>query len=110
MRRRERPGKNRWSTETAYAITSLTAPQASPAELAAIIRGRWIIEDRLHWVRDMDHDEDRSPDPHRQRPSHHGHLRNPALTMRLTGATSIAAALRYHARRPDRPLRTIMNC
>jgi hypothetical protein len=32
------------------------------------------------------------------------------LILRLAGATSIAAALRYHARRPDWPLRTIMNC
>jgi hypothetical protein len=30
--------------------------------------------------------------------------------LRLTGQTSIAAALRYHARRPGRPLQTIMNC
>jgi hypothetical protein len=30
--------------------------------------------------------------------------------LRLAGATSIAAALRYHARRPSRPLRTIMKC
>jgi site-specific recombinase XerC len=28
----------------------------------------------------------------------------------LTGAASIAAALRYHARRPSCPLQTIMNC
>jgi hypothetical protein len=38
-------------------------------------------------------------------------LRNLAITIvRLAGATSIAAALRYHARRPSRPLRTIMKC
>jgi hypothetical protein len=38
-------------------------------------------------------------------------LRNLAITMlRLAGATSIAAALRYYARRPGRPLRTIMKC
>ena len=30
--------------------------------------------------------------------------------LRLAGATSITAALRYHARRPSRPLRTIMKC
>jgi len=31
-------------------------------------------------------------------------LRNLAITMlRLSGATSIAAALRYHARQPSRP-------
>jgi hypothetical protein len=38
-------------------------------------------------------------------------LRNLAITiLRLAGHASIAAALRYHARRPDRPLRTITNC
>jgi hypothetical protein len=38
-------------------------------------------------------------------------LRNLAITiLRLTGATCIAAALRYHARRPARPLQTVMNC
>jgi hypothetical protein len=38
-------------------------------------------------------------------------LRNLVLAiLRLTGAISIAASLRHHARRPDRPLRTIMNC
>ena len=38
-------------------------------------------------------------------------LRNLAITvLRLTGQPSIAAALRYHARLPGRPLQTIMNC
>jgi predicted transposase YbfD/YdcC len=41
-------------------MTWLTATQASPAGLAAIIRGHWAIEDRLHWVRGMGYDEDRS--------------------------------------------------
>jgi hypothetical protein len=37
--------------------------------------------------------------------------RNLAITiLRLAGATSIAAALRHHARQPTRPLRTIMKC
>jgi len=43
-----------------YAITSLTATQARPAEIAAIMRGHWLIEDRLHRVRDVTYDEDRS--------------------------------------------------
>jgi len=47
---RPAPG-TKWSTETIYAITSLTAIQAGPAELADIARGHWLIEDRLHWVR-----------------------------------------------------------
>ncbi len=111
VRRRKLPGKKKWSRETVYAITSLTAIQASPAELAAIIRGHWAIEDRLHWVRDMDFDEDRSQIRTGNGPRVMASLRNLALTiLRLAGATSIAAALRHHARRPDRPLRTIMNC
>ena len=38
-------------------------------------------------------------------------MRNLTITiLRLAGHVSIAAALRYHACRSDRPLRTIMNC
>jgi transposase, IS6 family len=51
------------------------------------------------------------PGPHRQPPRVMATLRNFAITiLRPAGHTSIAAALRHHARRPDRPLRTIMNC
>jgi predicted transposase YbfD/YdcC len=111
VRRRKLPGKKKWSSETVYAITSLTATQASPARLAAIIRGHWLIEDRLHWVRDMDFDEDRSQVRTASGPRVMATLRNLAITiLRLAGHASIAAALRYHARRPDRPLQTIMNC
>jgi predicted transposase YbfD/YdcC len=111
VRRRKLAGKKKWSRETVSAITSLAATQASPAQLASITRGHWAIEDRLHWVRDMDHDEDRSPIRTASGPRIMASLRNLAITiLRLAGAASIAAALRYHARRPDRPLRTIMNC
>jgi hypothetical protein len=71
-----------------------------------------MIEERLHWVRAVDFDEGRS-----QIRTGHGPrimarpIRNLAITnLRLAGATSIAAALRHHARRPDRPPQTIMNC
>jgi hypothetical protein len=84
---------------------------ASPTELAAIIRGHWTIEDRLHWVRDMDYDEDRSQVRTTNASRVVATLRNLTITiLRLTGHASITAALRHHARRPDRPLRTIMNC
>ena len=61
-RRRPLTGKNskKWSTETVYAVTSLTAIQARPAELAAIVRDHWLIKDQLHWARDVTYDEDRS--------------------------------------------------
>jgi hypothetical protein len=43
--------RRRWRTVTVYAITSLTAAQASPARLADWIRGHWGIE-ALHQIRD----------------------------------------------------------
>jgi predicted transposase YbfD/YdcC len=108
---RRRTVKGKRSAETCYAVTSLTVTQATYAELAAIIRGHWGIEDRLHWVRDMDFDEDRCQIRTASGPRIMASLRNLVFTiLRLTGATSIAAAVRYHARRPSRPLRTIMNC
>ncbi len=111
VRRRRISGKKKWSRETVYAITSLTAIQATPAELAAIIRGHWAIEDRLHWIRDMDYDEDRSQVRTASGPRVMATMRNLALTiLRLAGHASIAAALRHQARLPERPLRTIMNC
>jgi DDE_Tnp_1-associated/Transposase DDE domain len=49
----------RWRTVTVYAITSLDAHQASPAQLAAWIRGHWQIE-ALHHLRDVSYGEDAS--------------------------------------------------
>jgi len=108
---RRRKVKGKWSCETCYAVTSLTVTQASHAQLAAIVRGHWGIEDRLHWVRDMDFDEDRSQVRTATGPRVMASLRNLVITiLRLSGAASIAAALRYHARQPSRPIRTIMKC
>jgi hypothetical protein len=59
-------------------------------------------------LRDVNFDEDRSQIRTASGPPGHGHL---AITiLRLAGHASIAAALRHHARRPERPLRTIMKC
>ena len=108
---RRRTVKGKRSRETCYAVTSLTVTQVSHAQLAAIIRGHWGIEDRLHWVRDMDFDEDRSQVRTASGPRIMASLRNLVITiLRLAGAASIAAALRYHARQPSRSLRTMMKC
>lgn len=91
------------STETVYAITSLPAEQATARDLARIVRGHWSIENRLHWVRDVTFDEDRS----RVRTGHAPHimatLRNLTIgILRLLGETNIARALRRYARHPLR--------
>jgi predicted transposase YbfD/YdcC len=105
-RRPLRPG-GKWKTVTVYAITSLTSFDADPALLANWIRGHWSIENRLHWVRDLAFDEDRSQARTGAGPQVMAALRNVAISaLRLSGATNIAAALRHHARDPRRPLIT----
>jgi hypothetical protein len=91
-------------------VRQLTVTQASSGQLAAIIRGHWAIEDGLHWVRDIDFDEDRSQVRTGNGPRVMASLRNLAITiLRLARETSIAAASSYRARRPSRPLPAIMS-
>lgn len=87
--------------ETAYAITSPRSDQANAKQLAALWRGHWGIENRLHWVRDVTFDEDRSPIRTGHAPQIVAALRNTAIGMvRRAGHTNIAAALRTYAARP----------
>ena len=87
-----------------------------PARRPCPLRPRPLgIEDRLHWVRDVTYDvtydEDRSQVRTGNGPRVMASLRNLAIAiLRLTGHASIAAALRYHARQPSRPLQTITQC
>ena len=46
--------------ETVYGISSLTSGKASAQRLLELNRGHWEIENRVHYVRDMSFDEDRS--------------------------------------------------
>ena len=109
-RRRAPAARSPWTARPCAAQARPVIP-ARPADLAHIVRGHWGIEDRLHWVRDMDWDEDRSQVRTGNGPRVMAGLRNLAIAVvRLTGHASIAAALRYHARQPGRPLQTIMNC
>jgi predicted transposase YbfD/YdcC len=99
----------KWSTEVAYAVTSLTAGQATPAELASWLRGHWSIEVRLHWVRDVSFDEDRSQVRTGTGPRAMASLRNLVISMlRLDGATNIAQALRHHAWDPLSPVTLLL--
>ena len=46
--------------ETAYLLTGLGPEQATPERLLALNRGYWAIENRVHYMRDVALDEDRS--------------------------------------------------
>jgi predicted transposase YbfD/YdcC len=103
--RRVRPlTGRRWRTVTVYAVTSLTAAQASPARLADWIRGHWGIE-ALHHLRDTTFAEDASQVRTGTAPRAMASLRNLAIGMlRQHGHHNIAAALRRNARDATRVL------
>lgn len=92
-------------SDIAFGITSLWPAQASPARLLGLNRDHWGIENRLHWVRDVTFDEDRSQIRKRTGAHMMATLRNFAISLlRMAGATNIAAALRYCAYNVTRPL------
>lgn len=101
----------RKSVEVVYLITSAPHTAAPPAVLAAWVQGHWGIENRLHWVRDVSFDEDRSQVRTGHTPRVMATLRNTAISvLRLTGWDNIAQALRHHARNPERALTCLLTC
>ena len=97
-------GSRRWRTVTVYAITSLTAGQASPARPADWIRGHWGIE-ALHHIRDTTFAEDASQTRTGTTPRAMASLRNLAIgILHARGHRNIAAALRRNARDATRVL------
>ena len=108
-RKTRRPKSMKWTIEVAYAVTSLTAEQATAAELADWVRGHWAIENRLHWVRDVTYDEDRSQVRTGTGPRAMASLRNLAVSvLRMDGATNIAHAIRHHAWDPLKPVKLLL--
>jgi predicted transposase YbfD/YdcC len=94
----------RWRTRIVYAVTSLTAAQASPARLADWIRGHWGIE-ALHHIRDTTFAEDACQVRTGAAPRAMASLRNLAIgILRAHGHRNIAAALRRNARDATRVL------
>ncbi|MDF1490416.1 ISAs1 family transposase [Tessaracoccus caeni] len=97
------------TTEVVYLISSAAMITAQPAIIAAWVREHWGIENKLHYVRDVTFDEDRSRVRSGTGPAMMAALRNLVISLhRLTGATNIAKALRYTARDPDRALKLLL--
>ncbi|WP_433232242.1 ISAs1 family transposase [Actinomadura formosensis] len=93
------------TVEVVYLVTSADGRAADPATLASWVRGHWHIENRLHWVRDVTYQEDKSLVRTGNAPRVMTTLRNLAISLlRLDGHHNIAAANRHHARDPQRTL------
>lgn len=95
----------RTSYQAMLYVTSLTADQASPADLLAYVRGHWSVE-VLHWIRDVTYREDASRIHTGNAPRVVATLRNVSISLlRISGVTNIAAALRHNARKNRRVLK-----
>lgn len=105
---RERTGKH--TVETAYGLTSLTPARAGPAEILALNRGHWEIENRLHYVRDVAFDEDRSRVRTGRLPRNLACLSNAAISLvRLRGRFRYQPqAHRHYAARQGEALRDVL--
>jgi hypothetical protein len=94
--------------ERVYAVTSLPPHQADARVLLALWRGHWGIENRLHWVRDVGFNEDRSAARAGGVPQGLAALRNTVIgTLRAHGHLAIATTRRALARNPAAALTLI---
>jgi predicted transposase YbfD/YdcC len=98
--------KGKKTVEVVYLITS--SRDADPETLAAWVRGHWVLENKLHWVRDVTYQEDKSLVRTGNAPRVMATLRSLAISLlRLDGHDNIAAANRHHARDPQRTLKLL---
>jgi predicted transposase YbfD/YdcC len=87
--------------EVVSGVTSLGPERAGPEQVLGLVRQHWQIENKLHWVRDVTFDEDRSQVRCGSIPQVMAAFRNTAIgLMRWAGETNIAAACRRFAAQP----------
>jgi len=85
------------SREVTYGVTSLAVSEATVAQVEALWRGHWGIENNVQYVRDVTMGEDAGQLHTGHAPQVLAALRNGLLNLlRSTGATQMADALRHH--------------
>ena len=88
--------------ETAFGISDLNARETNASDIGQLVRGHWGIETRLHYVRDMTYDEDRSQVRTGNEPRAMAILRNTAIgLLRRLPLPNIQRAVHHLHRRPD---------
>ena len=88
--------------EVRYGITSLPPALAPAVRLLELKRGHWMIENGLHYVKDVTMGEDRSLVHLDAGPMVMAILRDTAVSLlRWVGHTRIASRLRYHSSHPQ---------
>lgn len=99
---------NEIRSELSYGISSLSPEEARPARLLELNRNHWSIENKVHWVRDVTFDEDRSRIRRNGGPQVMATLRNLAISvLRMAGVRFIAKGLRHCSWDKNRTFRLI---
>jgi predicted transposase YbfD/YdcC len=106
-RRRTNRATGTTTIATIYAITDLNPHQATPAQIASLIRGHWSVE-ALHHIRDATYREDHSTIRTGTAPRAMATFRNLAIGLtRLIGWDNIAAAIDHYRAHPNDSLQLI---
>lgn len=106
-RRRQRHAQAAWEEQWVTVVTSVAAEGAPPAKLLQLLRQHWVIENRVHRVRDVSYDEDRSHG--RQRAQVLAWVRNTAISLfRWRGFRYIPDGWRWTSRQPQAALQWLM--
>ena len=88
-----------------HGITSLPATVSDPAQLAALKRGHWQVENGLHYVKDVTLREDASQTHVGRGADILAMVRNTAISLiRRAGHRDIAARLRHYSGCPHEAL------
>ena len=105
VHRRRKQTRKPETRESVYAVTSLDAHQAAPADLATAIRGHWGVENSSHHIRNVTFAEDASTVHAGTAPRAMATLRNLAIGMLKTlGTDNIAKTTRAIRDEPQRAL------
>lgn len=85
---------NRLSKQIVHGVTSLTVDQATPEQIARLVREHWTVENKSHWVRDVVYCEDHQHAYAGTGAQVMATVRNLALgLLRLAGITQITRTL-----------------
>jgi predicted transposase YbfD/YdcC len=96
------------SIEIAYGISSLSTEEANAKKILRLNRGHWEIENRVHWVRDVIFDEDRSQIRTGNGPQVMATLRNTIMSMlRKEGIKNVSQALKWNILNPSEILKMV---
>lgn len=100
--------KGKRKQQIRYGITSLPATVSSAAQLAALKRGHWQVENALHYVKDVTLGEDASQTHLGNGADVFAMVRNIAISLlHRAGYRNIAARLRYYSCFPLEALRLL---